>query len=118
MNKRITSLVIFLILFLFFFLISSNVSSISNESDNNSLLNETLQSILDENLSETSNINESSYNENKEIEKEFLNKTINYEYGKFKPKIREIKERNEYFKKLNLKDDEVYVLLEFKDEKN
>jgi len=39
----------------------------------------------------------------------FLDKKVSYEYGKFTPQIREDKELNNYFKKLEISEEEVYV---------
>jgi len=51
----------------------------------------------------------------KAIKTKFLNETIKYEFGKFKPKIRKDKDLNDYFKKLDIEQDEIYVLLGFEE---
>lgn len=43
----------------------------------------------------------------------FLDKKISYEYGKFTPEIRQGEKLNNYFKNLEIPEDEIYVLLEF-----
>jgi hypothetical protein len=43
----------------------------------------------------------------------FLDKKVSYEYGKFTPEIRQGAEINNYFKKLEIPEDNVYVILEF-----
>jgi hypothetical protein len=53
-----------------------------------------------------------------DLEQNFLNKTISYEYGKFTPEIMQGEELNNYFKKLDLQEDYIYVLLEFNNSLN
>ena len=47
------------------------------------------------------------------IKSEFLNETIKFEYGNFRPEIRKGSKSTDYFKKLNLQEDEIFTLLEF-----
>jgi len=47
------------------------------------------------------------------IQQKFLDNIISYEYGKFKPQIRTRNNLKDYFKKLDLQEEEIYVILQF-----